>query len=101
MVNSCADGRSTCAIMKKRKRNHQRVHYHDRCTVILIPSRTEYIDAGIDLWYKQSDFYIAMMQVQEEMDAQTIRESERHTSSGVLYTSYIKNMIEDWKLQKF
>lgn len=33
---------------KKKKR----VRYSDYSTVILIPSRQEYVDAGIDLWYK-------------------------------------------------
>ena len=81
------------ATLNKRKRHNHCVHYRERCTVVLIPSRIEYIDAGIDLWYKQADFLTAMIQVQEEMDAAFSRGSQSNTN-GPAYSSYNKNMLQ-------
>jgi hypothetical protein len=79
--------------IKKRKKTHS-VHYYERCTVVLIPSRIEYIDAGIDLWYNQADFCIAMTQVQEEMDA--LSRDSPVKNDALLYTSYIKKMLQQF-----
>jgi hypothetical protein len=46
------------------KRN---VSYANTCAVILIPSRKEYIDAGIDLWYNKKDQTSAQSQVANEL----------------------------------
>ena len=79
--------------VKKRKRNNS-VHYFERCTVVLIPSRIEYIDAGIDLWYKQADYCVAMMQVQEEMDA--LSRASQTKNDGLIYTSLLKKTIQQF-----
>ena len=89
---------TTSSDLKKRKRNNHCVHYCERCTVVLIPSRIEYIDAGIDLWYKQADFLTAMIQVQEEMDAAFSRESQTNINAPA-YTSYMLQQLKDWRLQ--
>ncbi len=98
ITSTSASTSASTSTTKKRKRNHC-VHYRERCTVVLIPSRIEYIDAGIDLWYTRADFYIAMMQVQEEMDA--LSTESQTNASGPVYTSYNKNMLQQSEDLKF
>ena len=57
---------NTNSIKKVSKRHH--VKYATKCNVILIPSRLEYIEAGIDLWYKASDFSDNIRQVLDEVN---------------------------------
>lgn len=52
---------------KKKNHNHHRVQYNHKCSVVLIPSRQEYVDAGIDLWYSQMDQMNAQQEVLEEI----------------------------------
>lgn len=43
------------------------VSFHSTCAVILIPSRKEYVDAGIDLWFNRKDQTAAQTQVANEL----------------------------------
>ena len=52
---------------QKSNRKRKVVHYAEKCSVVLIPSRVEYFNAGIDLWYKQKDFKSALNQVRKEI----------------------------------
>ena len=45
--------------------NH--VRYKKTCDVILIPSKEEYVEFGIQLWYKPKDFKIAKAEAKEEL----------------------------------
>lgn len=49
------------------KNHHRRVRYNHKCSVVLIPSRQEYADAGIDLWYSHKDQINAQHEVLEEI----------------------------------
>mmetsp|Transcript_7173 Transcript_7173/g.10162 ORF Transcript_7173/g.10162 Transcript_7173/m.10162 type:complete len:274 (+) Transcript_7173:108-929(+) len=61
-TKSCEDLHTVKNSKKKRK-----VQYANTCAVILIPTRREYIDAGIDLWYSRSDQSTAQSQVASEV----------------------------------
>mmetsp|Transcript_32461 Transcript_32461/g.44491 ORF Transcript_32461/g.44491 Transcript_32461/m.44491 type:complete len:94 (+) Transcript_32461:91-372(+) len=57
-------------VSSEQKISHKKrkvVHYAEKCSVVLIPSRVEYFNAGIDLWYKPKDFSSALNQVQKEI----------------------------------
>jgi len=49
------------------KKSKKAVQYSDMCSVVLIPTRFEYFNAGIDLWYRPADFTIAISQVRKEI----------------------------------
>jgi hypothetical protein len=56
---------NTSRNIEKKKRS--RVKYARSCSVILIPCRKEYVDAGIDLWYSRNDQAAAQNQVKVEL----------------------------------
>mmetsp|Transcript_21234 Transcript_21234/g.29216 ORF Transcript_21234/g.29216 Transcript_21234/m.29216 type:complete len:115 (-) Transcript_21234:322-666(-) len=62
--NDTASLSSTSSSSKKPKKV---VQYNEICSVVLIPSRFEYFNAGIDLWYKPADFSTAISQVRQEI----------------------------------
>ena len=43
------------------------VRYKETCDVILIPSKEEYVEFGIQLWYKNRDFEVAMAEAKKEL----------------------------------
>jgi len=43
------------------------VRYKETCDVILIPSKEEYIECGIYLWYNKRDFKVAKNEATEEI----------------------------------
>ena len=45
----------------------RKVHYARTCNLILIPTRQEYIDASIDLWYTRTTFDMAKLQASKEI----------------------------------
>ncbi len=51
----------------KFKAAKQNVSFSNRCSVVLIPSRKEYIDAGIDLWISKFEQSVAQAEVAEEV----------------------------------
>jgi hypothetical protein len=45
----------------------KRVRYNDTCDVILIPSKEEYIECGIYLWYNSKDYSMAKCEASKEI----------------------------------
>lgn len=57
-------------LSKKQKKGEKVIHFsNDANTIILIPSRFDYAEAGIDLWYKDNDKFRAQCQVADETKA--------------------------------
>ena len=64
LENSVQVNESSLNIMPPPRRS---VSFHSTCAVILIPSRKEYVDAGIDLWFNRKDQTAAQTQVANEL----------------------------------
>lgn len=53
--------------MKGFHENSRHVRYKETCDVILIPSKEEYIESGIQLWYTSRDFRAAKYEASKEI----------------------------------
>lgn len=51
----------------KQKPTARHINFSNRCSVVLIPSRKEYVDAGIDLWISKSEQSVAQNEVVDEV----------------------------------
>jgi PleD family two-component response regulator len=60
---------SSKKIKKQKKEREKALHFSNDNTIILIPSRFDYAEAGIDLWYKDKDQFRAQCQVADETKA--------------------------------
>ncbi len=53
---------------KRKTKTNKKCRFQRTCSVILIPSRKEYVDACIDLWYTNESFELSKLQVSMEMN---------------------------------
>lgn len=74
-------------------RKKKRVQYAEVCSVVLIPCRREYVEAGIDLWYHSED---VNWNVRRELDHQPDDEEKDVTQENVEINGIkIPDSIED------
>jgi hypothetical protein len=70
-------------------RKKKRVQYAEVCSVVLIPCRREYVEAGIDLWYHSEDIN---WNIRREIDQPDDEEKDITTQENGLK---IPDRIED------
>ena len=78
----------------KSKRNRQ-VKYSNKCSIVLIPTRKEYIDAGIELWYKGGDFKSALKQVVDEVNTVMMNYPHFSREAALKFLYQPNNMLEN------
>ena len=63
--------------------SNKKIRYAECCSIILIPTRDEYVRAGIELWYGAEDFQGAVRQVIAEVANLMAVDPERYPTKDL------------------